>query len=454
MRNPGILIASISIASLVLVSVLCGIYVPYHEEPAEDEGPEDFVPILRFAVASDVHIDDSGSVLEEERLAKLFEYAYGYADGHETYDSLDGVFFAGDFTNRGTPTSMRKFFDIVEDSVRNDTVVRPILGNHEFYYNGPATVDDFLTVSGYDSPDAHLELNGYHFILLSAGKGNHGDGYDEAARTWLEKELEKAYSDDRTHSRPIFVFTHHAVKGTVYGSELWYTNDLDGILEEYEQVVHFSGHSHFPINDPRSIWQGKFTALNTGTLSYAEMDLAGIRDGYVWPADHEGGYDLDGRRMTETAQFYIVEVDSKGSILIHGIDIISGESIMDPLYIPSVSDNRDFTYTDDRRKTADTPEFSDDDAVIVESVNNGEVKLRFTQADCDDTVQHYVAELYENGTLVSKEYCLSGMFFNPMPETLVVSFDGIEGSKEYSVSIFAVGPWEKRSEPISVTFTA
>ena len=65
--------------------------------------------------------------------------------------------------------------------------------------------------------------------------------------------------------------THHAVKGTVYGSELWYTNDLDGILEEYEQVVHFSGHSHFPINDPRSIWQGDFTALNTGTLSYAEM---------------------------------------------------------------------------------------------------------------------------------------------------------------------------------------
>ena len=41
---------------------------------------EEFVPVLRFSVASDVHIeDDNSSILEEERLVALFDKAYSYS---------------------------------------------------------------------------------------------------------------------------------------------------------------------------------------------------------------------------------------------------------------------------------------------------------------------------------------------------------------------------------------
>ena len=64
----------------------------------------------------------------------------------------------------------------------------------------------------------------------------------------------------------------------MYGSTTcWGVKELTDILEKYPQVVDFAGHSHFPMNDPRSIWQGDYTALNTGTLSYYEMDLAGAK---------------------------------------------------------------------------------------------------------------------------------------------------------------------------------
>ena len=61
-----------------------------------------FRPVIRFVAASDVHIDDSNSDAEEERLANLYKTAYAYSDAHESYKALDAVFFAGDFTNYGT----------------------------------------------------------------------------------------------------------------------------------------------------------------------------------------------------------------------------------------------------------------------------------------------------------------------------------------------------------------
>ena len=51
-----------------------------------------------------------------------------------------------------------------------------------------------------------------------------------------------------------------------------YMPEFAEILKNYPQVVDFSGHSHVPINDPRSIHQKHFTALGTGSLSYFELD--------------------------------------------------------------------------------------------------------------------------------------------------------------------------------------
>ena len=47
---------------------------------------DEFVPVLRFAVASDVHVNDSGSDVEEERLAKMFEIAYRHSEKSSSSD--------------------------------------------------------------------------------------------------------------------------------------------------------------------------------------------------------------------------------------------------------------------------------------------------------------------------------------------------------------------------------
>ena len=91
------------------------------------------------------------------------------------------------------------------------------------------------------------------------------------ASDWAKEELKKAAEDDPT--KPIFVQQHYHITNTVYGSDLWGTDVFTSILNKYPQVIDFSGHSHYPINDPRSIWQGRFTALGCGTLAYFELEF-------------------------------------------------------------------------------------------------------------------------------------------------------------------------------------
>ena len=40
---------------------------------------------------------------------------------------------------------------------------------------------------------------------------------------------------------------------------------VSDVLAKYPQVVTFSGHLHFPLNDPRSIWQASFTSFGCGS---------------------------------------------------------------------------------------------------------------------------------------------------------------------------------------------
>lgn len=416
----------------------------------EDYFASYFRPVIRFVAASDVHVDDSGSTAEDARLADLYAAAYAYSDAHESYKALDGVFFAGDFTNSGTPTSMQKFVNIVDKNAKDYTVTRVSLGNHEFYSDASATVSNLLEAFGYDDDDAHLVIEGYHFILISPNQ--EGNGFDAEKQEWLAKELEAAAADDPAGTKPIFVFQHQHITGTVYGSENWGVADLTEILAKYPQVVDFSGHSHFPINDPRSIWQGEFTALGTGTLSYYEMGLAGVQTCGIFPTNSKGSFTTS-RSSRDAAQFYIVEVDANNAIKIQGYDLLSGTFMMDPIYIRSVGDPSKFTYTDAREAASSAPAFASDAAIKTTNLTRAKVEIEFPQASGGDQVQNYRVELYKGDTLIKKDYRLACTFYIPTPDALTASFDGLEALTEYTIKVYAVSCWAKESEPLSITFT-
>ena len=60
------------------------------ETALEKEINGEFIPVFRFAIASDVHISE-GDPTTAQRLAKLFQTAYAYSDAHPDYKSLDAT---------------------------------------------------------------------------------------------------------------------------------------------------------------------------------------------------------------------------------------------------------------------------------------------------------------------------------------------------------------------------
>lgn len=417
---------------------------------------DEFTPILRFVVASDVHYADAVTV-QDEKFEAMLNGAYAYADGHGKYTALDGAFIVGDIAHRGTATSLNRFFTDFYRWTREGTEAQAVLGNHEFspQENRPYTVSRYLAASGYETADRHIVISGYHFILMSP---SHYEGFNDDKIAWLETELAAAAADDPTGKKPIFVFQHHPAFDTVYGSEdEWGVSNLNSVFAEYPQVVDFSGHSHFPINDPRSIWQGSFTELNTGSCREWGMDIAGVSTKTHFAADAKGGWTLDefpeNGYLYDPGKYYVVEVNAASRVLIRAFDVGTGAEVIEPIFLSSVGVPAKFAYTDARANEEETPRFAPDAEVETVKLSSTAAEFRFPRTVFGGYVQHYRCEVRRGNELVTTAYRLDCGFLFPAPETLTLPLTGLTPETEYTVTITPVTSWENEGEPLVFAFT-
>lgn len=118
----------------------------------------------------------------------------------------------------------------------------------------------------------HTVIGGYDFIAMSENISfNPPMHYSEDMLARLEGELKKAVARDS--GKPVFAVTHFLPRNTVPGSYGPYgVQGLRDLFNRYPQVVSFSSHVHYPLEDERNLWHGEFTAVQTSSLSYACMD--------------------------------------------------------------------------------------------------------------------------------------------------------------------------------------
>ena len=71
-------------------------------------------------------------------------------------------------------------------------------------------------------------------------------------------------------SKPFFYLQHPPPKNTCHGPHLWGRDDgrLTETLSQYPNAIAITGHSHASLTIERAIWQGTFTAIDAGSLSY------------------------------------------------------------------------------------------------------------------------------------------------------------------------------------------
>jgi len=485
---------------LLLIALLLGVALPLasckkEDDPPPEEPPEqqqqtptdEWGTVLRFAVTSDLHLRVTDYDYESyEMLQSLYSTAYGYSEAQD-YNKLDAIIFAGDFTENGKEAEMTKFFDYVKENTKVGTTARAVLGNHEYYataYDDGTTSDkrysdtsvtnthaNFLRISGYESVDTRMVINGYHFIVLNTDRyalDYDGSKFSPAKLAWLETELQTAAAADPTGKKPIFIFQHTPGTDTVNSAGQYSGDDyLEAILNKYPQVVDFSGHTHFPVTDPQSVWQEGYTAINTASLAYLCTFIAGHpdyndtvvsgknKDAYVVPTDWEGSWNASGSNgvMRNAGLYYMVEVNNKNEIRLVLYNIYT-KSVQQVIDIGGVGDPSKFTFTDARREASDVPVFPAGAEITAQVIARTSAILRIPQATCEVGVNNYRVELYRSGQKVSTTYRLSCNFLgSAMPDTVAAPLDKLATMATYTVKVYPVSAWGKEGLPLSYEFT-
>lgn len=267
-------------------------------------------PDLVFGVVSDIHLTTPESCGLLERSFRYFR-----ARG------VDAVMIPGDLSDYGTKGGwllLKRTWDGV--FAGTDTVPLFCTGNHDFegWWYGDMVAD--MLANGYDGQDAAFKLGiehtweevfgeryepirvrtvkGYDFLSVEYGS-------EKELAAWMDANGARFRGD-----RPFFHFQHVPAQNTTADS----FGRADGgvtkpVLERFRNCVSFTGHTHRPFTDERSIWQGEYTSVSVPSLASACVpggyeNGGGRRDGKATEAMPPPSYRFEGRG----GQGYVVSV--------------------------------------------------------------------------------------------------------------------------------------------------
>jgi len=430
------LLAKIVTLLYTVISICCGgVFGLTEEAPV---CPDDFEPVVRFAVCSDVHLNGEEDQPEAARFAKLIQFMNEYSAKQE-YKNFDALVLVGDVATTGYPKEYEMAKKIINANLKEGTKLLTCCGNHEYiaYRDVDASEGTRVFEEEMEREDCeHAVINGYHFIISSYDED--GKSFTDKA-SWINKEVKKAVDD--TGDKPVFVFQHPAPFATIYGSINWGDPTIPLVFNLYPQVIDFSGHSHYPINDPRSIWQGTYTALGCGTLSYYETELDYIAGNF--PYDTE-----------QAAQFYIVEADAEGNVNIMPYDLITDQFFGNNYYLTDLAD-RNFDYSYLKMKYRDNkPVFANDTKVDTYVNEKGETILTFTGADDNFITESYKVSVTKGIVPVFSDN-FSGKYMYLFEEDKYdVNLGVLESGKTYNAQIVALNAYAEASKPLTYSFVA
>lgn len=263
---------------------------------------------LNFTVLSDCHIE--GMDVEFTFIDTYKVFTKILRDAKAAEGGNDAIVFLGDNTMNGQDIENMLFFGGI-NAVKPAENILVAAGNHDLS-NGEGAYSEFVErFLGYNNaffsdnltkPYFYKVINGCYFILLSSEDATVNTMYlSDEQLTWLKGVLEEADKQDA----PIFVMAHHPV----YYLENMDYMELSEILNDYNNLIYFCGHTHYEftagsvyewngvncVNLPRCTeWKTEDydTGIGAQVEVYEDEILVRIRDFYdgIWLTEYEYSY--------------------------------------------------------------------------------------------------------------------------------------------------------------------
>lgn len=453
---------------IVLPLLLCGILAlgvcagtPFFAKKAQANAAD--YPIefdenniaLTFTNFSDAHVgfqSNEQSLLRALRTSKTL-----------TKNKIDALQFCGDNTQDGKREQAVLFRETLESEFDlTETAAVITHGNHDTYWSGCMTTKQFAEAYGekvytFDQPDTdyttgnrHVVVKGYHFLSVQIASYTGKDFVNPVSReteTWLRGMLDKLVAENP--NQYIFVSSHSPAKDTCYGSSAEFkdgpwgaSKELAAILDGYKQVILFSGHTHYAINDERNITQTTYTQIQSGSLSDSVVDV----DDYV--ESH-----VPDRRSE--SQGMLCEVDTQGRMRIMRYDFRRNMQIKNYWYLDACKADGSHInrYTEVARNRSNKPPvFGERAKLVVDELPTG-AQITYSAATDDDMVYSYTIGVYKDGKTVTEVKSYSPFYITPnlsnLSEERKLNLD-YTVAYPYTVKIVAHDSFDASSKPLSV----
>jgi predicted phosphodiesterase len=333
-------------------------------------------PRLRFGVVSDVHICfgknidtftrtleyfrdqgadavmicgdivDLGFVGDLEAIAGAWEKVF---PGNRAPDgrTVEKVFVTGnhDWAGHHYGTAMKKRFPDPAVFAKN-VLATDLKGQWERIFDEPFSPMYMKDVKGY-------KFVGAHWVIKDCN--GHSEHFNDGIKAFYAKNA--AAFDP---ALPFFHAQHPHPRNTCYGSWAWGRDngDATAALSAFPNAVAFSGHSHYPLTDERTVWQGAFTSVGTSSLRYSAATME------QWPApgyENYSRYDEQKtmpRLATDTGRQGMLVSVYDDAIAIRRREFVTDRSLGGDWVMPlPAAESKPFAYAA-RAKSALAPSFA------------------------------------------------------------------------------------------------
>ena len=427
--------------------------------------------VASFGIVSDVHVNGTTYADKWGRAAGQLKTKALEQDEN----GLDAMLVAGDLIDQPNNTQLTQFKSAFE-SVFNPVDVPLIytVGNHDvpnYRWSATAASDaaymrnvlgdnyyladiDQTMRTNYEA--RHCVVNGYHIFGVTPN-GTQPIVYDPAVLTWLDEQLAEVTAANP--ERYVIILTHPMIANTIYGSLLgeadgiwysssahyWATSALTTILNKYPQVMVFGGHLHFPLNDPRSVWQDNFSVFGCASVRYMAIE--------------NGRYEnmKSATVMKDCEQFSqgnLLQFDASGNFRLLRMDFYNNAVIGEPLSsdYPTADKAHLAKYKHSSRSLINgAPQLSTFDVNIAQ---DGSATAVWAAGSDDEFVHHYVLSLKKDGSVIKTWKHLADFYLYPLPSQMKTSWSQSLGSLEdgkYEVELVAYDSWDAQSNVLTRT---
>ncbi|MDP4126127.1 MAG: metallophosphoesterase [Bacillota bacterium] len=284
--------------------------------PQADESKQNTSNLL-FGVVSDIHVQDTNTAAQNKFQQML---------GDMVKLHVSDLVINGDLGD-GTPQDYATLGKLIRRQ-KNHPVIYYTIGNHEFYkaYHNPITnvwspgtfpngetetnaINRFLNFTKRSKVYYDEYLKGYHFIFLGSEKSaisnrSYGDRayLSEQQLTWLELKIKENYK----LNKPVFIFLHQPLaqinKTQNRPDYVIQADRLRQILDQFPEVIFFSGHIHRKLELPTTVLKERFVMVNSSSVALPR--------------------DINGRALPNQSEGLIVEV-LQNKVFINGRDFMT-----------------------------------------------------------------------------------------------------------------------------------